>query len=294
MPLASLVLDEFTSFASGVSAQAPLPAIRFTQAPNVAAARAEFAAQTPRVRVLFDNGAGAAGPGDIQSTYSADFSSWPPAGTVETLYFGRDGALQAAAPARQKSATFTLDPGRGRRPACRPAGTPGRPTPDGTGRRSLPPTASPSRPLRSRRPPPSSGPATLDLWVKSAAPVEDFQATITEVRPAAARRSTSPPGFLRSSNQVDSPTRPPCSPIPTYLGADATRPVAHRLHAGEDPDRPDRPHLPARDRAAGGDLRPGRRPAGLGVRHPGPAARAPRSASAAWPPRPWWSTWCPA
>ena len=34
-----LVLDEFASFASGVSAQAPLPAIRFTERPNVAVAR---------------------------------------------------------------------------------------------------------------------------------------------------------------------------------------------------------------------------------------------------------------
>ena len=86
--LAATILDQFTSFASGVSAQAPLPAIRFTQAPNVAQAQKEFEAGTPLVRVLFDNGAGSAGPGDIQSTYSADFSSWPPAGQVQTLYFG--------------------------------------------------------------------------------------------------------------------------------------------------------------------------------------------------------------
>ena len=52
----------------------------------------------PLVQVLFDNGAGAAGPGDPQSTYSADFSSWPPAGTVETLHFGPDGSLHGAAP----------------------------------------------------------------------------------------------------------------------------------------------------------------------------------------------------
>ena len=109
--LAALILDEFTGFASGVSAQAPLPAIRFTDAPTVSAARAEFAAQTPLVRVLFDNGAGPAGPGAIQSTYSADFASWPPAGTVEKLYFGRRGALATAPPGSQTGTTFTLDPG---------------------------------------------------------------------------------------------------------------------------------------------------------------------------------------
>jgi hypothetical protein len=61
--------------------QAPLPAIRFTDAPSVAAARLEFAADRRRwCEVLFDNGAGAAGPGAIESTYSADFSSLAAAG----------------------------------------------------------------------------------------------------------------------------------------------------------------------------------------------------------------------
>lgn len=59
--LTTTVLDEFASFASSVSAQAPLPAIRFTQARTVAEARKEFAVQTPRVRVLFDNGAAVLG-----------------------------------------------------------------------------------------------------------------------------------------------------------------------------------------------------------------------------------------
>ena len=49
--LDGLVLDEFASFASGVSAQAPLPSIRFTDARNVAQAQTEFSAQTPLVRV---------------------------------------------------------------------------------------------------------------------------------------------------------------------------------------------------------------------------------------------------
>lgn len=91
--LTTTVLDEFASFASSVSAQAPLPAIRFTQARTVAEARKEFAVQTPRVRVVFDNGAGSFGPGDIESTYSAGCSSWPPTGTVATLLFGTHGHM---------------------------------------------------------------------------------------------------------------------------------------------------------------------------------------------------------
>ena len=47
------------------------------------------------------------------------------------------------------------------------------------------------------------GPATLDLWVKAPVQVEDFQATITEVRPSTAQEEYITSGFLRSSNQVD-------------------------------------------------------------------------------------------
>src|SRR5580700_1617528 len=219
--LASAVLDGFTGFASGVSAQAPLPAIRFTGDTDVAAARADFAAQTPLVRVLFDNGAGSAGPGDIQSTYSADFSSWPPAGAVESLYLGRKGTLNPTAPAQQKSATFTLDPSA--RPATSLpasgnawAANPGWdwttvPATDGIAFETTPFTTATT----------IVGPATLDLWIKSATPVEDFQATITEVRPSAAQEEYVTSGFLRSSNQVDLSDSTPLFTDPSYLGSDA-------------------------------------------------------------------------
>jgi predicted acyl esterase len=219
--LASAVLDGFTGFASGVSAQAPLPAIRFTGDTNVAAARADFAAQTPLVRVLFDNGAGSAGPGDIQSTYSADFSSWPPAGTVESLYLGRKGTLKPTAPTQQKSATFTLDPSA--RPATSLpasgnawAANPGWdwttvPATDGIAFETTPFTTATT----------IVGPATLDLWIKSDTSVEDFQATITEVRPSAAQEEYVTSGFLRSSNQVDLSDSTPLFTDPSYLGSDA-------------------------------------------------------------------------
>jgi predicted acyl esterase len=244
--LGALVLDEFTSFASGISAEGPLPAIRFTDAPNVATARAEFAAETPLVRVLFDNGAGAAGPGVPESTYSADFSSWPPVGTVETLYFGRHGSLKAAPFTEQKSTTFTLDPN------VRPltslpasgnawAADPGWdwttvPAADGVAFQTTP----------FKRATTIVGPATLDLWVKAATPVEDFQATITEVRPSSDQEEYVTSGFLRSSNQVDAPDSTPLFTDPTYtangagnLSPDAYTlvkipidPIAHTFRAG--------------------------------------------------------------
>jgi hypothetical protein len=66
-----------------------------------------------------------------------------------------------------------------------------------------------------------AGPATLDLWVKATSSVEDFQATITEVRPADAVEEYITSGFLRSSNQVDRSDSTPLFTDPTYLPADA-------------------------------------------------------------------------
>jgi uncharacterized protein len=244
--LGALFLDEFASVASGTSATAPLPAIRFTQAPNLMAARADFAANTPLVQVLFDNGAGAAGSGDIESTYSAGFSSWPPAGQVTTLYLGSDGLLQTANPAPHAEASFTLDPAA-RPPTSLPPGgnawaaDPGwdwTPVPAGDGVAFQTPPFQTDTTI--------VGPATLDLWVRSATPVEDFQATITEVRPLADQEEYVTSGFLRSSNQVDNPDSTALFTDPTYLGAESrdlspTRytlvripidPIAHTFRAG--------------------------------------------------------------
>ena len=64
------------------------------------------------------------------------------------------------------------------------------------------------------------GPATLDLWVVAAVPVEDFQATITEVRPSAGQEEYVTSGFLRSTNQVDRPDSTALFTDPTYLAGD--------------------------------------------------------------------------
>jgi uncharacterized protein len=213
--LASLVLDGFTGFASGVSAQAPLPTIRFTQAPNAATARSEFAAQTPLVRVLFDNGAGAAGPGAIQSTYSADFSSWPPAGKVETLFFGRGGSLSATPPA-STSAKVTLDPSVRPLTSLPPGGNAWAANPGWDWATVPASTGIAFQTAPFTRATTIAGPATLDLWVKAATSVEDFQATITEVRPAADQEEYITSGFLRSSNRDDLPDSTALFTDPNY------------------------------------------------------------------------------
>jgi len=246
--IGGLVLSSFTSTSAGTPAAAPLPAIRFTSAPDLSAARSEFVHQTPRVRTLFDSGAGPVGPGDPQSTYAATFAQWPPAGTTTTYWLGSGGGLTTTRPASgpQGSATLRLDPSV--RPATSLPSTGNAwaaapdwdwttvPAADGLGFQTAPFTTDTT----------IVGPAALDLWVRSGSPVVDLQATVTEVRPGAGDEEYVTSGFLRSSNQVDrSPTRP-LSVVPTYLRADArtlsaTRyelvripidPIVHTFRAG--------------------------------------------------------------
>jgi uncharacterized protein len=219
--LDALVLDDFASFAASVSSQVALPALRFTTAPNLATARSEFAAQTPRVEALFDNGASSAGPGAIGSTYSAAFSSWPPAGAVTTLYLGANGSLSSQPASQPGSATFTLDPTVRPATSLPPGGNAWAASPDwdwtpvpaadGVGFQTTPFTTATT----------VAGPATLALWVKAPAAVEDFQATITEVQPQTGQEEYVTSGFLRSSNQVDAPDSTALFTDPTYLGGDA-------------------------------------------------------------------------
>jgi uncharacterized protein len=244
--LGSVFLDEFASAASGISTTAPLPALRFTQAPNLEAAQADFATNTPFVQVLFDNGAGSVGAGHIESTYSASFASWPPAGQISTLYFGANGLLRPTDPAVHSNTSFSLDPAARPATSLSPGGntwaadptwdwTPV-PTADGVAFQTPPFQASTT----------IVGPATLKLWVRSAAPVEDYQATITEVRPTADQEEYVTSGFVRSSNQVDNRDSNALFTDPTYLGAQSrdlspTRytlvkipldPIAHTFRAG--------------------------------------------------------------
>jgi hypothetical protein len=219
--LEGAILDGFTSFASGTSAQAPLPVTRFTTAATPAQAQVEFASQTPRVEVLFDNGGGPVGAGDPQSTYSAGFAQWPPAGTVTTYFFGPSGTLGTSNSRVRGKARLTLDP------TVRPATSlpasgnawAANPGWDWT-------TVPAANGIAFQTAPFSSdttivGPATVKLWVKSSAPVEDFQVTVTEVRPSADQEEYVTSGFLRSSNQVDKFDSTPLFTDPTYLASDA-------------------------------------------------------------------------
>jgi predicted acyl esterase len=220
-PLVDTVLDDVTSLASGTTAQASLPALRFTDATTLTAARKEFASDTPRVEVLFDSGAGAVGAGDPQSTYSAGFKEWPPTGTVVTYDFNTGGSLTTSAARSSGSASLVLDPAA--RPLTDlPAGDSPWAADPAWNWRTVPASdgiAFQTPPLR--RTMTVVGPATVDLWVRSSAPVEDYQVTVTEARPAISEEEYVTSGFLRSSNQVDLSDSTRLFTKPSYLAGEA-------------------------------------------------------------------------
>ena len=144
--------------------------------------------QTPLVRgALRQRRRSRSGPGDIAVDLLGRTS---PAGRRRarstTLYFGPGGVAARRQPPTA-TGSATLHPGPGGAARDQPA----RRRQRLGGRSRLGLDAGPGRrrhrlPDRARSPTATTivGPATLDLWVKAAAPVEDFQATITEVRPA--------------------------------------------------------------------------------------------------------------
>ena len=273
VPTASPTLDALAptlySSLTGGAASAPVPAVRFTTEPSVTQAKAAFAAQDPRVRVLFDNGGGALGPGALQPTYEAGFSAWPPAGTVVHYALGPNGTLQTGTPPASTTASFHPNP------AVRPADDlpasanawAAQPPYDWT-------TVPAANGIAFETPAFTSattivGPASLDLMLRSTAPVTDLQVTVTEVRPGATQEEYVTSGFLRSSDRTQSGRVDRARPRTDLSDGRSPIPPARALHPGADSGRPHCAHLPRRDAAAHRHFRARRGPAVVDLRHAG-------------------------
>ncbi len=178
----------------------------------------------------------------------------------------RGGVLVLATHAALSSATASDPPARCKRvrrrarPPRRSAPTPrsGRPT-------TWPPRPTPGPPSRPTTGPPCRptngiafdtpaftsattivGPASLNLMLRSTAPVTDLQVTVTEVRPGQTQEEYVTSGFLRSSDRALSAASTPLDPVPTYLTAQRRPlpkgsftlvripidPIAHTFRAG--------------------------------------------------------------
>lgn len=226
---------------------------------SVAKAKADFKANTPRLRLLMDNGAatvqgpgdpnpGQPAPGGIGAKWQLGLKDWPVPGTKATTYYlGDNGALASGKPAASTE-QYTADP------AARPKQTlPG--SGDADAWKAQPPynwtpvatgkglgfvsQAFTENTL-------IAGPSSLDLQLKSTKADTDVQVAITEVRPDG-NETYIQSGWLRASHRKLDPKRSTAlEPTPTHLKQDGAKlpagkfsevrvpifPVAHMFRAG--------------------------------------------------------------
>jgi uncharacterized protein len=195
--------------------------------PGFEAARAAFERQ-PSVRILFDNGGGAA-PFAPVPAFEQSFARFPLPGTqARSWYLGPDGTLTDAAPAASGADDFTADARA--RPATDFRGDTGA-GPNGLW------TATPSY-AWAQNPPGTAlsyvssplaadtaivGAGALRAWIRSTARDVDLQATITEVRPDG-NESFVQGGWLRASaRKLDARKSTLLEPVPSLRGRDARR-----------------------------------------------------------------------
>jgi hypothetical protein len=194
--------------------------------PTFEAARAAFE-RLPAVRVLFDNGGGAAPLAPVPA-FEQSFARFPLPGTqARSWYLGADGALTDAAPSASGADDFAADPRA--RPATDFRGD------TGSGANGLW-TATPSyawtqnpagtalsyvsAPLATDTAVVGAG--ALRAWIRSAARDVDLQATITEVRPDG-QESFVQGGWLRASERkLDARKSTLLEPVPSLRRKDAS------------------------------------------------------------------------
>jgi uncharacterized protein len=229
-PLVGLLSGDLYKLLADAPAE-PLPPLRFTHAADVTVAQKDFEQDTPRVRVLFDNGGGNLGPGALQPEWETGIDAWPPpAATATTLDLGAGGTMTPTASAHlttQSTASFQPNP------SARPA-------------TDLPSTANvwAAQPPYNWTPVTASnglgfvspvlrknvvvvGPASLNLELRSTALDTDLQATVTEVMPDGKEMYVQS-GFLRASDRALTHAASTVThPVPTYLA-----PAARALPRG--------------------------------------------------------------
>jgi uncharacterized protein len=202
-----------------------LPADPIQQQPDYASALAAFEA-LPSVRVLFDNGAGAA-PGLPLPGFERSFARFPAAVTeARSWYLGKKGELRTVA-GQNGAERFTWDD-EARPPTNFTGNTGGGPgglwtaTPEYDWTQNPAGTALSyvSSPLKSDTA--VLGGGAVELWLRSSASNVDLQATVSEIRPDG-KETFVQSGWLRTSaRKLDAEQSTPLEPVPTFREEDAT------------------------------------------------------------------------
>jgi len=199
-----------------------LPPDRFTGAASYEEALAMYEAE-PRLRVLFESGAGSPAPGAPVPAFEHSFDAWPIPDTQATAwYFADDGTLVPELPTGDDADSFGYDPSRSQLTTYTGGG-------DGIWA-ALPPwnwqapadgkaVSYATAPLAEDTVMLGSG--SVDLWLRSNAPDVDLQVTLSEIRPDGQEYYVIS-GWLRASRRkLDETVSSELRPVPTHLEVDA-------------------------------------------------------------------------
>jgi uncharacterized protein len=223
-PVRPGVIDVLLAILNDATFQAPflvLEPLRFTDVATYEEALAQFEAE-PRVRVLFENGAGST-PGAPVPSFEHSFSAWPIPELVPTAwYFAADGKLETTPPVGEGHDSFVYDASNAQR-----TNYPGpfenvwRATvawdwqPVEAGELVSFATEALDETLV------MAGSGSVDLWVRASAADVDLQVTLSELRPDG-KETYVQTGWLRASHRkVDAARSTELRPVQTHLEVDA-------------------------------------------------------------------------
>ncbi len=193
--------------------------------PSYGAALAAFD-KLPSVRILFDNGAGSATPGNPVPAFEQSFSRFPLPGThARSWFLSAGGALTDARPTRAGVDAFTWD-----KTARRPTDFSGDPGAGAGGLWTATPhyhwTQNPAGTALSYLTSPLTantavvGAGAVQIWIRSSTPDVDLQATVSEVRPDG-NETFVQTGWLRASERrLDPVNSTLLEPVPSFRRAD--------------------------------------------------------------------------
>ena len=197
---------------------------RFTNAPSFDAALAQYEAE-PKVRILFENGAGVPSqPGGPVPTFEKSFAAWPIPGVQPTIwYFADQGRLDSAAPTGAGADSYIYDPSRSQLVTIDSsdqgdvwkANAPWNWRQLDAGKALSYATDALSDTVV------MIGSGSVDLWLQSTAKDTDLQVTLTEIRPDGQEVYVQN-GWLRASERkLNDAASSVLRPVQTHLQADA-------------------------------------------------------------------------
>ena len=218
-PALPVILDAINDSVFRAEGELELEPDRFAGVSSYEEALALFESE-PRVRIVFDNGAGGDEPGAPVPQFEAKFDAWPIPELVPTAwYFDEGGRLVSEPPAQEGTDSWIYDPSSSQRTSLRTPGTEWttlpdwhwQPLPDG---RAL---AYATEPLEEDVLMAGSG--SIDLWLTSTAIDTDVQVTLSEIRPDGFETYVQS-GWLRASRRVESPESTELRPVHTHREED--------------------------------------------------------------------------